>query len=135
VPRAAKRGDSLVIAQVAAFNLFAAALLAIDAPHSEVWLAPLWPVLFLAAGVTTAVFATRPRSMELLAWSGTLSGVAYLSRAGVVIVAAAQGHTTATGARALLGAGLWTAFGLVTRYLWLHILKPAAGDRRGRPRA
>lgn len=132
--RGSRRADRRLVAGYAAFNLAAAAILAAGLGDRHTWLAPLWPPLFAAAGVACALFALRPRSTERLAWSGALTVAAYVGQAAVLVVGWSRGDLAIIETRAALAAILWLFVATTTGYLWLLVLKPAASDRRARPR-
>lgn len=134
VARGSRRADRWLVAVYAAFNLTAAAILAVGLGDRRTWLAPIWPPLFAAAGVACALFALRLRSTERLAWSGALTVAAYVGRAAVLVVGWARGDLDIVEARAALATILWLFVAVTTGFVWVNVLKPAASDRRSRPR-
>lgn len=78
----------------------------------------VWAWLFVAAGVTTALYALNPTSRRLLALSGALTVSAMLSRAFATLLAITEASDSLTSPQLHIAGMVWTALGVACAYVW-----------------
>lgn len=82
-----------------------------------------WPVIFIVAGVTSALYHHNRSSRTLWQWSGGLLLAAYLSRGAVIFVAMVEDPELRRVA-ILLPASLWLVVAAFVAALWHRALIP-----------
>lgn len=90
----------------------------------------IWPWVFGAAGVLGVMYATRPQSRTLAAWSGGVMILALLSRAATIFVSWLNDAESISTARAFLAVGTWSVLGYAVGIIWTRVLGPLGRRRR-----
>lgn len=127
-------GDRLTFGAIGAWSVFLGALQVLDTSAAgQVWLAPLWALMFAAGGVLTFMYARELTSFRLRAWSNALIVTAAAGRGGGFVLALVN-DTAPSIWRALLGIAVWTMLAFALYLVWRSRM-PRPGDVDGWPDA
>jgi hypothetical protein len=127
-------GDRLTFGAIGAWSVFLGVLQFLDrTAGNEVWLVPLWAVMFAVGGLLTFLYAWQLTSFRLRAWSNALIVTAAAGRGGGFVLALVN-DTAPSIWRALLGIAVWTMLAFALYLVWRSRM-PRPGGADGWPDA
>lgn len=128
-PRMMRPSDRLLVVAVAAWALGMGVLSLLDRGDGDVFLAPLFPWLFIAAALAALAYAAHP-TVSLKAWSGASLVTVTAGRGLGLIFGLIEQTSPVDGPRVLVGIGVWSMLSFALGVIWRLLIPP--DGRRGR---
>lgn len=124
--------DRMVFAAIGLWALVLGVLMGVDrSADTQVWLARVWPVLMLAGGVLTLLYARELASFRLRGWSNACIVTACAGRGAALGLGILDG-TAPSVLRALTGIALWSMVAFALFIVWRSRV-PGSGGTDGWP--